>query len=483
MSLADDYSMEEQLRRRKLEFDIAELTKDIQELSKKLEQLDEFRSAATKLDGFKNKLLEMLKILPRRKAKHQQQYFEKVDEVKEKVDTVAKGVKVIADNWEKDFDYVKKDGYDNVPGQINGLMEKAFFLEGELQDLLSLLYNILDDNPMEYSGISKLKSSGDGKNLSSGKSTTITPSLPTIGTFSGAQVFAVPVVTERPWELGVRISGLLDPSGLGEVKAGVEGWGFGGATEFKDKIDAQHSMLDTDLNTLMKIASEEELKGHTAGEKGAIQYFSSINYYPLNSVINKGSASDEAENITQAEVMEVITQLDSAMSKSPKRTKKVWRGVKGWMSAIVSAGGLDAYVDKVFQVGGVYHEESYVSTSGDPTVAMKFAALNEDRLYENNSKAQGLILEIVTPEGLNIVSESNLTGESEVMLPRDQDYFVVSKERVGAAWLVQLIAMNRDTREILDGSNSRTPSDISERFSDLRPGSRDEIRRACPWIN
>lgn len=116
-------------------------------------------------------------------------------------------------------------------------------------------------------------------------------------------------------------------------------------------------------------------------------------------------------------------------------------------------GGVDNWINNHGRLGQTVSFSSYTSTSTCISVASRMS--NE-----------GILFEILTPEGVNITSVSEYTSEREVLLPRNQTYAVVGHKTIVDEYypecnvqVVQLVAIN-SKGEVLDGTNADEPPSI-----------------------
>lgn len=157
---------------------------------------------------------------------------------------------------------------------------------------------------------------------------------------------------------------------------------------------------------------------------------------------------------TEQNVQRFSKDIDSAIEKSPKTQRIVYRGVHSESPMFEDYDTTHEWIDENASLGQEVKFDGYQSTTLDPEVSDRFAGIGHRR-----AGGYGLTFEILTPEGLNISSISNMPHEAEVMLPRQSRYMVVgvhkdaSTDEDGKTNIVQLVAIN-EKGEILDGTNA-----------------------------
>lgn len=155
-------------------------------------------------------------------------------------------------------------------------------------------------------------------------------------------------------------------------------------------------------------------------------------------------------------VLQVTKNIDSAMKKTPKKQRVVYRGIVNESHIIQSSGDVDKWIKEHGQLGQTLTFGSYTSTTA-----------SVDRARSISGKdSSGMIFEILTPEGINVTSISEYKDEKEILLPRNQTYVVVGHKTIideyGPEFIqkvVQLVAIN-SKGEVLDGTNSDEPPSI-----------------------
>lgn len=145
--------------------------------------------------------------------------------------------------------------------------------------------------------------------------------------------------------------------------------------------------------------------------------------------------------------------IDSAIDKGQKRQRIVYRSVAAH-SSLFQKNGVTAeqWAEQKLEVGKEIVFDGYQSATPVPEGMRSFSSDN------------GLIYEILTPEGINVSSISSFSNEHEVLLPRNARYMVVDvKNNVEVhideyaqrqnTTVVRLVAIN-DKGEVLDGTNN-----------------------------
>lgn len=229
--------------------------------------------------------------------------------------------------------------------------------------------------------------------------------------------------------------------------------------------------------------SKHETSGLDFKEKAAIKFFTSNDYEWFNDAIySKGaSLNPKVRNSESRDPMDQVQKegdliyinedeqnvralnsiskkLDEALTKGPKIQRVIYRGKSANSKSFKDYENVKDWIGKNAKLGQEVKFDGYQSATAD----MSVAARNE----YSGWKAPGLIYEILTPEGINITSESNYVTEREVLLPRDSRYMVVgvhydqTKSHLGhKAHVVQLVAIN-ETGEVLTGDNASPKKSI-----------------------
>lgn len=196
------------------------------------------------------------------------------------------------------------------------------------------------------------------------------------------------------------------------------------------------------LNQLKEL-SKVELGDMTISEKKALQTFTGDWYKTINvslygklpSYLGKGNSeykpryNDELDEngdlkrtigIDRPEFIQEFTDLaDSAMTKTPKQQRILYRGMARHHSELYASTMSDTtekivkYVDENYSLGQEVMFDGFQSTSYSPTIAADYAGKG------------GILFEIKTASGANVISISEYGDEREVILPRHSRYMVV----------------------------------------------------------
>lgn len=156
------------------------------------------------------------------------------------------------------------------------------------------------------------------------------------------------------------------------------------------------------------------------------------------------------EEHTPSALRELTGLLDSALEKGPGLSRIVYRGVPADTG---NAGEVE--------VGETLTFDSYQSTSMNAKQAAIFA-------NNNDKSAGGTVYEILTPEGVNVMSETWEKSEQEVTLPRGCRYVVVGKHSGDLVYedryvdtVVQLVAVD-EKGAALNSLNRHKTKPLSE---------------------
>lgn len=289
------------------------------------------------------------------------------------------------------------------------------------------------------------------------------------------------------------ISGVLDYTSLAEIDDTELGFKSNPKMEkdesYRDdsekeillhKIYEKNEMFKNDNKTLL---SEREIADLSGEEKDALTYFTSNSYAWLNEAlfekeVKKGDEKDAQDSFKNTientfstlsgnhEKVKIITKkLDEALSKGPKIQRTVYRAVSSSASFFKVDGdpvSAKEWVDHNLEAGKEIVFDGYQSTTAKPQ------SLNS---YATND---GIIYEIITPEGINVRSISEYDEEEEVLLPRQARYTVSSIThgvsvkntdygRYDNMTLIRLIAINSQG-EVLDGTNSDPVEPITDEY-------------------
>lgn len=219
--------------------------------------------------------------------------------------------------------------------------------------------------------------------------------------------------------------------------------------------------------------SREEIKVLNNEEKLSLRFFTSGEFQWFNTALYSGKArgssklgvsevfkdakdDSSAPRVSHGEQNEetinyITEKMDAALAKGPGVQRIVYRGVP--QSSPVLGGDTGKWLDENSKLGQEVTFDGYQSTSHAYHVANSYAGNG------------GLIYEILTPEGVNVSSNSDYEWENEVTLPRQSRYMVVGvhkdvkrKNLNKTMNIVQLVAIN-DKGEILTGDNetAKTP--------------------------
>lgn len=284
------------------------------------------------------------------------------------------------------------------------------------------------------------------------------------------------------------VHGTIDYTALDDNSA-VTQFGFKEIPQYEPYMLTEHNT--TDMETFFEV-SRAEIDQADGDEKRAADFYTGSDFRWINNSINgtidvpDDDQWDREEDVntvdfqtlttfvteddreyddttgeppvrTVSAVKRVVATLDSAIEKGPKRQRTVYHSVKGDASFF---GGKSAgeWLDENAQNGSEIVFDGYQSTSPKTDGIKKF------------SQDNGVIFEILTPEGINVTSNSHFQDEFEVVLPRNARYMVVGssrhvdidfphthhtayKDSVDNMTVVRLVAIN-SRGEVLDGTNS-----------------------------
>jgi hypothetical protein len=180
----------------------------------------------------------------------------------------------------------------------------------------------------------------------------------------------------------------------------------------------------------------EELEKLTTSQKPEYGH-SAVNDYVNNSAgLNSALRADE--DFAEERYGDLISELDETMVRAPNITSPitVYRGIRG---------GDDMPPElEELEVGDVFFDSAFVSTSLSPTSALGFAGIY------NADSTHGIVLEIAVPansEGIfpnswlgtggSSLSSNNFASELEFLLPRNSGFKVISNE--GKVWKVEVV--------------------------------------------
>lgn len=274
-----------------------------------------------------------------------------------------------------------------------------------------------------------------------------------------------------------KVSGVLDYTKLSEIDDSELGF-----NEMSEEGEAYklNNKDYTNFTNYLEL-SRKELTDMDKDDKAALRYFTSDNYKWLNkSLFNKETVKNKKKadydgyksfndfrdatdyNIDHQNIdsiKKITKALDKALSKGPKKQRVVYRGVNSYAPMYEGKEAAD-WVSENYEVGKEVVFDGYQSSSANVGPALNFSSHN------------GIIYEILTPEGANVSSVSEYDTESEVTLPRGQRYTVSSihKKDIDTGYMtynnvsiVRLVAVN-SKGEVLDGTNSDEPTEITEDY-------------------
>lgn len=212
-----------------------------------------------------------------------------------------------------------------------------------------------------------------------------------------------------------------------------------------------------DANEAEEVISAAELNTLSIEEKSSLKHFTGSGYRSINEALY-GDREDYFEDEEKAQVSKRlqgdISRIDSALEKGPKRQRYLYRSMTRQSDAMIGYSSAEEWVDANFSLGEDVVFDGYQSSSSEKSGFQDFAFHN------------GVVFEILTPEGANITSVSGYKKECETLLPRNARYKVVAVEKdvsvtfdtsVNYSYkdntIVRLVAVNAKG-EILDGTNS-----------------------------
>jgi hypothetical protein len=217
---------------------------------------------------------------------------------------------------------------------------------------------------------------------------------------------------------------------------GGKGGGGSGGESF-NTLDAFETFVRDPEN---KYPSYEELLELSASQKPEYGQSAVYGYVNDSSQVNRALRIDpeDAEQIYG----NVISELDETMVRTPNITNAitVYRGVRG---------GDDMPPEfEELEVGDVFSDSAFVSTSLSPTSALGFAGVYSTQGSTGAPSTQGIVFEISVPansEGIfpnswlgtgGMGSSNNFASELEFLLPRDSQFKVLSTE--GVVWKLEV---------------------------------------------
>lgn len=283
------------------------------------------------------------------------------------------------------------------------------------------------------------------------------------------------------------VHGTIDYRNLDDDAA--ETFGFARIPEYEPYVLTEHNTADMD--TFFEV-SRAELDQASEDEKRAADFYTGRDFRWINDSIygkidapgddqwnhDEGAETMDFQQLTSlvteddrkyndtasgppvrtaSAVKRIVDTLDAAIDKGPKRQRTVYRAVKG-TSSLFGGKSVGQWLDEDGRNGTEVVFEGYQSTSPKTDGIKKFAQDN------------GVIFEVLTPEGINVTGNGHFDDEFEVMLPRDTRYMVVGssrhvdidfphthhtayKDSVDNMTVIRLVAIN-SRGEVLDGTNS-----------------------------
>jgi hypothetical protein len=268
------------------------------------------------------------------------------------------------------------------------------------------------------------------------------------------------------------IDGVIDYTKLDENS--YKAFGF---NEVKTTAGESHKLKSTEdkserneetgymMHTLEEL-SQAELKDMSPEQRAALRMFTSNEYEWINASLYakkdfRLSESDPehqpyfvgaklepnahygSTSHTPEMLREVVTHMDAALENAPRVQRLVYRGMSPGNAAFKQTStpapydktNVEHWMDENIVLGKEMVFDGYQSSSMDGHVAMDY------------SGSGGVVYEILTSEGANVVSVSEYDHENEVILPRNSRYMVVGVHRgVDIGWtkgsnLVQLVAI------------------------------------------
>lgn len=215
--------------------------------------------------------------------------------------------------------------------------------------------------------------------------------------------------------------------------------------------------------------SKSELKGIGKRNVAALRFFTSDEFEWFNSAhygneygLNKDTNDDHdsvLDKLTESTssftslpykyrskkaVRELTEKLDETLKMGPKVPRILYRGVED-MSGNFRDMDPKEWIEDNATLGQEVVFDGYQSTSASYAKSKEYAG------YGN-----GVVYEILTPEGINVTGISEYDTEFEIILPRKSRYMVVGvhlSETDDMHHHIQLVAIN-DKGEILDGTNA-----------------------------
>lgn len=281
------------------------------------------------------------------------------------------------------------------------------------------------------------------------------------------------------------LSGVLDYTKLNEHSEEELGFRKIEKGEAYDVTEVDKNLSLMDYTNL----GEMEVKNMTKDDKRALTFFTSNSYTWVNDALfskkvdavskyEKALPEDASleENIKSyqqnKEVLKKVSKhLDEALTKGPKQQRVLYRGIRSSASFFRDEDGehitAGEWTDANLEVGKEIKFDGYQSSSPKMSGASSYMGNN------------GMLYEIVTPEGVNVESITEFHGEEEVTLPRGARYTVVGIHKgvdvkvskystLKNNVVVRLMAIN-SKGEILDGTNSDPVEPLTDDyFTEIR---------------
>lgn len=227
----------------------------------------------------------------------------------------------------------------------------------------------------------------------------------------------------------------------------AEGWSETGGVQGKGESSLLDSNLTNEAITYAELSepvSAMDADMFTRDQRVALKGYTGTDYSYINKLLRTGEASDTLRVHLEKEVVD----LDSAIEENGilEEPARVFRGVIGHAPGTSGFNGTDwAEVMKNLQVGDVFSDDGYMSTSNDPSVAhdlfgpgsgatgatsTKYSPSNEQILSSNAN----VFFSIDLPAGskaLGVPDEfSTSNREKEVLLARGTKLKVKAIRRV-----------------------------------------------------
>lgn len=270
-------------------------------------------------------------------------------------------------------------------------------------------------------------------------------------------------LVEMGYYRGETVSGKINKESLANDPDG-RSFGFaplteGGKYNIQDSTDLKKSHKLYDLSTMeSESATPDEHASARVFTSSAYEWINEELYSPGDGLNHEGDVMTPSEMVesrayedANADNFENVTSaLDNLLDQGPKRQRIVYRAMNENSGLLLTKDNED-WVDETFTVGEDIVFDGYQSSSPHPEGFKNFTSNN------------GVFLEILTPEGMNITSDSEFSNECETLLPRGARYKVVAVQKGMTLEnidgfdrennvVVRLVAVN-ENGEILDGTN------------------------------